>query len=413
MRAVAKIFLWLLLIVVGVIAAILLYAYIAYPAQYINRLLRWRNSDVYDYQKFPERALETSGEPFEFSLDLKEDLVRAQFERVSGVDDFEVFLEENHTQAFIVIQDDAILYEKYFDSVRRDSIVTSFSMSKSFTSALIGIAISDGYIQSVDDTISDYLPELADRDPAFADITIRDLLMMSSGIEYKEFPFVNGDDAKTYYYPDLRWLALNDTHIVASPGEYFLYNNYHPLMLGMILERATGMPVATYLQDKIWKAIGMEYPGSWSLDEAGFEKMESGINARAIDFAKFGRLFLHNGNWNGARIIPAEWVAESTRADTSVDYRAYYPDSFIFTDGQGYYKYMWWGMQRDTQNYDFMALGNHGQLIYVSPQKNLIILRFGESYGEFDSAQGWVEIFYAFATAISGRTSTEWMLGDM
>ena len=135
MRMVAKIFLWLLLVVVGIVAAILLYAYIAYPAQYVNRLLRWGNSDVYDYQKFPERALETSGEPFEFSLTLEEDLIRAQFERVSGVDDFEVFLEENRTQAFIVIQDDAILYEKYFNGVRRDSIVTSFSIAKSFTSA--------------------------------------------------------------------------------------------------------------------------------------------------------------------------------------------------------------------------------------------------------------------------------------
>ncbi len=106
----------------------------------------------------------------------------------------------------------------------------------SFTSALIGIAISEGYIQSVDDSITDYLPELLDRDPAFANITIRDLLMMSSGIKYTEFPFVNGDDAKTYYFPDLRQLALEDTFIVGEPNEKFHYNNYHPLLLGMIIE---------------------------------------------------------------------------------------------------------------------------------------------------------------------------------
>ena len=206
------------------------------------------------------------------------------------MDDFDAFLAKNRTQAFIVIQDDAILYEQYFNGASRDSIVTSFSTAKSFTSTLIGIAISEGYIHSVDDPITDYLPELAERDPAFANITIRDLLMMSSGIKYVEFPFVNGDDAKTYYYPDLRQLALEDTHIVGLPGEQFHYNNYHPLLLGMILERATGTSVANYLQEKIWKPVGMEYPGSWSLDEHGFEKMESGINARAIDFAKFGRL---------------------------------------------------------------------------------------------------------------------------
>ncbi|MBI5934837.1 MAG: serine hydrolase [Chloroflexi bacterium] len=389
----------ILLGLLAIISLLLLYAYLTYPAEYVNRVLRWRDSDVYDYQKLPEHPLAISGSPFELSLNLDEEHVRTQFGLASGMDDFDSFLEKNRTQAFIVIHDDTILYERYFNGASRDSIVTSFSIAKSFTSALIGVAISEGHIHSVDDPITDYLPELEDRDPAFANITIRNLLMMSSGIKYAEFPFVNGDDAKTYYYPDLRQLALNDTKIVGAPGEKFLYNNYHPLLLGMILERATGTSVANYLQEKIWKPIGMEYPGSWSLDEAEFEKMESGINARAIDFAKFGRLFLNNGNWNGDQVVPAEWVVESTQADTSVDYTHYYPDDFIFANGQGYYKYMWWGIQRDEQNHDFMALGNHGQFIYISPQKNLIILRFGESYGEITGADGWVDAFYKFATS--------------
>jgi len=382
------------------IAIALLYAYLAYPAEYVNRLLRWGDSDVYDYRKFPERLLEKSDSPFEFSLNPDEDHVRAQFEAVSDMEDLDSFLEDKRTQAFIVIQDDTILYEKYFNGASRDTIVTSFSTAKSFTSALIGIAIAEGYIHSVDDPITDYLPELAERDQAFASITIRDLLMMSSGIKYAEFPFVNGDDAKTYYYPNLRQLALEDTRITSSPGERFLYNNYHPLLLGLILERATGTSVANYLQERIWKPIGMEYDGSWSLDENGFEKMESGINARAIDFAKFGRLFLHEGNWNGVEIIPQKWVAESTQADTSVDYANYYYDDFVFANGQGYYSYLWWGIQRDAEDYDFMALGKHGQFIYISPRKDLLILRFGESYGELDGAQGWVDMFYEFATSI-------------
>ncbi|HET6444840.1 MAG TPA: serine hydrolase [candidate division Zixibacteria bacterium] len=393
-----KIALFILIGVFSVISLSLLYAYIAYPAEYVNRLLRWRDSDVFDYQKFPERPLEIADSPFEFSLNLDEERIRTSFEDVSGMDDFDSFLEDKRTQAFIVIQDDAILYEKYFNGASRDSIVTSFSTAKSFTSALIGIAISEGHINSVDDPITDYLPELAQRDSTFANITIRDLLMMSAGIKYSEFPFVNGDDAKTYYYPDLRQLALEETRIIGAPGEEFHYNNYHPLLLGLILERATGTSVANYLQEKIWKPIGMEYPGSWSLDEAGFEKMESGINARAIDFAKFGRLFLDEGDWNGVQVVPAAWVAESTQAERSIDYANYYYDDFIFADGEGYYKYMWWGIQRDEQTYDFMALGNHGQFIYISPQKNLIILRFGETYGEITGAQNWVDMFYGFAT---------------
>ena len=194
MKKIAK---YSLMGLLAIISISLLYAYLAYPAGYVNRVLRWRDSDVYDYQKFPERPLAISDSPFEFSLNLDEEHVRTQLEIASGVDDFDSFLEKNRTQAFIVIQDDTILYEKYFNGASRDSIVTSFSIAKSFTSALIGIAISEGHIHSVDDPITDYLPELAERDPAFANITIRNLLMMSSGIKYTEFPFVNGDDAKT------------------------------------------------------------------------------------------------------------------------------------------------------------------------------------------------------------------------
>ncbi|MEK6223108.1 MAG: serine hydrolase [Chloroflexota bacterium] len=196
-------------------------------------------------------------------------------------------------------------------------------------------------------------------------------------------------------------MALLDTKITGLPEEMFHYNNYHPLLLGLIIERATGTSVTNYLQEKIWGPIGMEYSGSWSLDEAKFEKMESGINARAIDFAKFGRLFLHNGKWEGNQIVPGEWVAESTQADTTVDYSSYYYDDFIFNNGQGYYKYMWWGIQRDANSYDYIALGNHGQVIYISPGENVILLRFGESYGEFGGAQGWVDLFYNYVSNLN------------
>lgn len=382
------------LVILSIAALALAAAYIIYPPQFVNRMLRWGDADVLDYQKFPERILETSGDAFEFSLRLEEDRVRAQFEAVGGMDDFDRFLEENRTQAFLVIQDDAILYEQYFNGTQRESIVTSFSTAKSFTSALIGIAIAEGHIQSVNDPITEYLPELKERDPAFAAITIRDLLMMSSGIRYSEPP----DNATTYYYPDLRSLALETTRIIDAPGNTFHYNNFHPLLLGLILERATGTTVAGYLEEKIWKQVGMEFSGSWSLDEHGFEKMESGINARAIDFAKFGRLFLNQGDWDGTQVIPAAWVADSTQADATLDYASYYYDDFVFADGRGFYKYMWWGMQRQGQQDDFSAIGNKGQFIYISPEKNLIILRYGETYGDYGDAQGWVELFYDFAS---------------
>ncbi|GAH44192.1 unnamed protein product, partial [marine sediment metagenome] len=138
----------------------------------------------------------------------------------------------------------------------------------------------------------------------------------------------------------------------------------------------------------------------WSLDseESGFEKMEAGLNARAIDFAKFGRLYLNGGDWNGEQVIPEEWVRTSTQVDRATQKASYYPDNFgqtIFHDLNGYYKYMWYGYLRD-EGFDFAAEGDHGQFIYVAPHKNLIIVRNGLEYGiPWDE---WIKSFYRFAS---------------
>jgi len=299
-----------------------------------------------------------------------------------------------------VIQDGKILYENYFNNTQRDSIVTSFSVAKSFTSALIGKAIDEGFIESVDDPVTKYLPELAERDPRFNDMTIRHLLLMASGLEYVEFrPLLfNSDDILTSYYPDQRKISLENTHIIDPPGQYFHYNKYHPQLLGMILERATGMTVTDYLQTRIWDPLGMEFDGSWSLDSktSDFEKMETGVNARAIDFAKFGVLFLNNGNWQDKQVISEEWVKESTQPLLPYDHDEYYPELFASLPGQAYYQYMWWGMRRDKDSYDFSAGGDKGQLIYVSPQNNLVIVRNGIDFGI--PSEKWLALFYEFAS---------------
>jgi CubicO group peptidase (beta-lactamase class C family) len=388
LKIVGKVGLWTLVILAGLISLVLVWAFLSYPPAYLMRSILWGDSDVFDYQKFPSRPIAASSSPFYFKEEPAEEMVQTLFEQNQVIDDFDAFLEQTQTQAFIVIQDDAILYESYFNGASRDTIVTSFSCAKQWDSTLIGAAINDGYIKSVNDPITGYLPELAERDPAFSEITIYDLLRMSSGIEYDGLGGLDGDDSKTYYYPDLRKLALEETTVVDSPGSGFLYNNYHPLLLGMILERATGMSVADYLETRIWQPIGMEFDGSWSLDSeaSGFEKMESGINGRAIDFAKFGRLFLNNGNWDGTQVLPVDWIIESTSPD--FDSVGYLP----------YYKYAWESKMRGDSDYDYYAEGHYGQEIYVSPHNNLIIVRNGQAYGEF--GQYWPDIFYQFATAI-------------
>jgi CubicO group peptidase (beta-lactamase class C family) len=148
----------------------------------------------------------------------------------------------------------------------------------------------------------------------------------------------------------------------------------------------------------------MEFPASWSLDskETGFEKMESGINARAIDFAKFGRLFLNKGNWESTQVVPSAWVTEATAMgdDARAGNLSYYSlatDTPAFKSGTGYYKYHWWCWDRGNGNYDFTAAGNFGQYVYVCPSKNVIIVRNGTGSGSVDA---WPAIFFRVAGSL-------------
>ena len=187
-----------------------------------------------------------------------------------------------------------------------------------------------------------------------------------------------GDDALTYYPPDLRKVALSVVAGDTPIGEAFHYNNFHPLLEGLLIERATGMHVAEYLQEKFWKPMGAEFPASWSLDSesSSFEKMESGINARAIDFARFGLIFLHNG----VQILPQAWVTESTQP-LRPDPRTW--ETFTdWPDYNGYYKYHWWGIYNPDGSYDFYAHGRYDQLVYVAQRKNVVIVRLGDQLDE-------------------------------
>jgi CubicO group peptidase (beta-lactamase class C family) len=386
--------------IVGLAATWALAAAVVYSPEYVGRVITSGESEYGDYlHTFPLSPLAASQNPFRFEEAPEEDRVSAIFESVLGVDDLDSFLAEAETQAFIVIHDDRILFEDYYKDFDRDSMLTSFSVAKSFTSALIGIAIAEGFIGSVDDPITAYLPELGTRDDRFEQISIRDVLLMASGLEYRELRWFlfNGDDPLTTYYPDQRTISLENTNIVDPPGRYFNYNKYHPQLLGMILERTTGMSVTEYTQTRLWDQLGMEFDGAWALDsvESDFEKMEAGLNARAIDYAKFGRLFLRGGEWEGVQVVPAAWVKESTSLDPSTHNSDYYSHSFgpfVYGVGTGYYKYMWYGKLRHNQPADVIAEGDKGQIIYVSPAHRVIIVRNGTDYG-IDMEQ-WTNAFY-------------------
>ena len=360
-------------------------------ALFLARDMAWGESDVLDYQKFPSRPVHNGPQVFRF----KSHPTPERFQTIKYTVDGEAkeaafgdFLRSTNTTSFIVVKGGAVVYERYLNGYKRDSIVTSFSIAKSVTSALIGIAVDDGYIGSVNDPVVDYLPELRGR--GYDDVSIRDLLLMSTGIKFVQdedlsdlqdlWPFAS-DVALAYSYPNLRRLVLHLPPSKEPVGAAFNYNPYHPILLGMILERTTHRPVAQYLQEKVWQPLGMEYPASWSFDSTsdGFEKMESGVNARAIDFAKLGQLFLDNGRWNGKQAISKQWVTASTAPDPR-DHRPFLSDAEWKAAG-GYYKYMWWGMRTADGGYYYTARGHLGQRITVFPKRRLVIVRFGREDG--------------------------------
>lgn len=329
-------------------------------SSYLARYVFLNAVDISDYKVFPERQIQNAAPVFHFGP-AEQNAILPILNQASPNSNMDRFLEQNGTVAFLMVCNDKLVVERYYDGYDHASICTSFSTVKSFVSAVVGIALHEKLIHGLDDPITRYLPEL--KAPHWSEITIRHLVSMSSGLGYKAngfFPW--NDEPRVYYSLDLRGLACKATK-AESPGMHFHYNNYNLVLLGMILECVTGRAVSEYLQEKIWKPLGMEFPASWSLDSqhSGMEKMESGLNARAVDFAKFGRLYLRRGDWNGKQIIPESWVHESTTIEPNAAWTNY--------------KYLWW-LPRSGKG-RFMAVGNLGQFIYIAPDKDCIILRFG------------------------------------
>lgn len=355
----------------------------------VGRFVVWNFADIRDYKKFPSRpVLRNAGvQAFRF-----QQATRPRAPRSVTVDgeelQFSEYLRRNNTVAFLIIRHDSIQYEQYFGGYDDSSIVPSFSMAKSVTSMLVGCAIADGYIHSVEDPVSDYLTDFAPR-PEFRNLRIRHLLQMTSGIRFNESYYNPFAGAANYYYGNNLRSKVGRMRLKEAPGQHFEYISGGTQMLGEVLERAINKPfnvpdtgkglhivcgyrlgrtISDYLQEKIWQPLGMEWDASWSIDQkkGGMEKTFCCLNARARDFARLGRLYLRNGNWDGRQIVPADWVAISTKSDT--------------TEGSvPYYKYQWW---LPSNQGDYMAQGHLGQYIYVNPAKDIIIVRLGKNEGK-------------------------------
>jgi CubicO group peptidase (beta-lactamase class C family) len=321
---------------------------------------------------------------------------------------FDAMMARSGTVAFIVLQHGKIVAENYYNGFHRDSVANSFSMAKSIVSALLGIAIHEKKIASVDQAITDFLPELLKNDPRFGKITIRHLLEMRSGIAFDDREGIPWSDAAIYYLTtDLR-AKLAALKIESAPDQAFHYNSGDTALLGLIIQRATGSTLSSYLQKKIWQPMGAEYDASWSLDsfEDAIPKAFCCVNARAIDFARFGLLYLNDGQIDGRQIVPAEWVRASIaiRAHASPDSISRWNIENAGRADAAYFTWHWRRRAVPDQSAvadlrpapDFYAEGLLGQLIYIAPLQDMVIVRLGEKWGDIP----WIELFDRIASSL-------------
>jgi len=290
-------------------------------------------------------------------------------------------LPETNTVAFLIIKEDVILMERYYQEYDESRRSLAFSMSKSFLSILIGAAVDDGLIESVSQPVTDYVPELIAA--GYDRVSIRHLLQMTSGMDYVE---VEGQDTSLHnrlYYTTRLEHELLRLDLAQEPGQGFSYKSGENALLGLILSRAIAPKTITaYTQERLWEPLGMEYDGAWNLDsENGLEKTWCCLSATARDYAKLGRLYLHGGDWNGEQIIPADWVEQSTMVDTG--------EGSVWN-----YQYQWW-LVSETGG-DFTTMGHLGQFVYVNPAENVIIVRLGTSRGGLDWDE-WLAVLAALA----------------
>ncbi|GGG20461.1 hypothetical protein GCM10011344_21370 [Dokdonia pacifica] len=285
------------------------------------------------------------------------------------------------TIAFLIIKNDSIWYEDY----KNDEEITygptsktnSFSMAKSITSALLGKAIEDGYIKSLDQPLGDFFEQYRG-----TKTTVGDLSSMSSGLDWEESytsPF--SVTARAYYDDDLAETILNQK-VVETPGESFKYLSGNTQLLGMVLEKATGKKLASYLSESFWKPLGMEQSALWQVDdtENRLVKTYCCIASNARDFAKFGKLYKDHGKWNGKQLLDSTFVAKSTHPRFSRD---------------DMYGYGFW-LSNHKNKQIFVMRGILGQYVITIPEDNLIIVRLGHKRGNFMPNASFTEDFFIY-----------------
>lgn len=324
-----------------------------------------------DYQHFDNREIEKGvGQPWNISKEYNTVNITAALERMH---------EKIGTVAFLIIKNDSIYNESYYDNYTKDSKSNSFSMAKSIVSASLGKAIMEGKIKNLDQKVSDFFPEFNDK--FSSKLTVGDLSSMSSGLNWDENYYSPlSITTRAYFDEDLKSVILG-LKGVSEPGKKYKYLSGDTQLLAMCIEKATGMSLATYVSESFWKPMGAENEALWQTDdEDGIVKAYCCVASNARDFARFGKLYKQNGKWNGKQILDSAFIAKSTQPR--------------FADSPEY-GYGWWLSDYKNKKIFYMR-GHLGQYVIVIPEDDLIIVRLGHQNAPSTNGTPHSDDFYVY-----------------
>ena len=394
------------------------------PSCVVTRSIRYGNASVDDYSVFEQDIVAKGFDTFHFTEKqkavtladtLKYEIYLSKSDTLLNVTLKEAMDYSNVPSAAIVIQNDTIIFEHYSGGWDRNSQSCVFSVTKTVTSLLCGIALKEGYIKSVNDPVTDYIPELKEADPMFSQLQIAHLLDMTAGLKFKENYNWNPFSKIAHLYMGNNTLkVLKSLKFSHTPGENFSYDSATTAILGLVIERATGQSYSQYLSEKVWQPLGMERDALIGLDSKKHHTAKSfaGLTTNVRDLAKIGRLFLNQGNIEGKQIVDSSYVQRclTTHAPGIVgkrkgrySYSWYWGFNDSYYDGEKYHERRYFPTEEDLRDYykahpekrpymvwrtsagyfgilhngGHWAFGLYGQVLYVNPSKNIVAVFLG------------------------------------
>ena len=326
----------------------------------------FRNLD----QRFPVRKVEAGENVYRLEEDLRD--LPGEYLYSEELRSIRDFIDRTGTTGLLVAQGNRILFEEYAEGYEESDRMITWSVSKSVISALMGIAVEEGAIRDIEDLVTDYVPSLSNS--GYRDVSIKDALQMSSGVGFNEDYFdrnsdVNRMGARAIGLGGSLEDVLLSLESERQPGAYNRYVSGDAQVLGMVLREATGMGIAEYTEEKLWKPAGMEFDAYWLTDSTGVEAAFGGFNASLRDLARFGMLYLNGGLSNDRQVLPKHWIEESLKPDGPQPV----PGEHDYSHDVLGYGYQWW-IPEGTEG-EFLAMGIYGQAIYLNSERDIVIVK--------------------------------------